>query len=217
MVRKAGRPAEKTEARECLIRSAKLLFSNMPYEKVSTRLIAERAGVNSAMIRYYFGNKEGLFEAMITSVMTPILESMREHKHSPSSQSLESIMRAHYLVMSKDPEFPRMLARIMMQPPSEVQRQVTEKLFDQLVGSLGDDLLFTQDKQNVFRSDLDVKKCKLTFISMLMFPFISPPAILEKHQIELTPTFLEEMLQHNLSVIASGMINTKVKNQDNNQ
>ncbi|WP_261873820.1 TetR/AcrR family transcriptional regulator [Vibrio rarus] len=196
----------KTAAREHLITSAKHLFSCMAYEKVSTRLIAEKAGVNSAMIRYYFGSKEGLFEAMITSAMTPIIESMHLHNKKPSAHSLEGIMRAHYQVMSQDLEFPRMLIRIMTLPSSDVQRQLTEKLFDQLTSTISDEVFFALHDGKTLRADLDIKKCKLTFISMLMFPYIAPPIVLAKHNIELTPSFLEEMLQHNLSVISSGML-----------
>ena len=56
--RKVGRPTKQTDARKLLIDSARDLFIVQSYDKVSTRLIATKAGVNVAMIRYYFGNKE---------------------------------------------------------------------------------------------------------------------------------------------------------------
>ncbi len=58
-LRKAGRPTQQTQAREQLIIHARELFSVMPYDKVSTRLIASKAGVDIGLIRYYFANKAG--------------------------------------------------------------------------------------------------------------------------------------------------------------
>jgi AcrR family transcriptional regulator len=48
-----------------LIKAAQDCFLSDEYHKVSTRKIAEQADANVSMIRYYFGNKEGLYEEMI--------------------------------------------------------------------------------------------------------------------------------------------------------
>ena len=53
----------------------------MAYDKVSIRLIAQKAGVNSSLIRYYFGNKEGLFETMLRETLAPMFERNNERPH----------------------------------------------------------------------------------------------------------------------------------------
>lgn len=75
--RKAGRPQKNLDVRQLLIEHARDLFVVQPYDKVSTRLIAERAGVNIAMIRYYFGSKAGLFEAMLRETLRPMQLQMQ--------------------------------------------------------------------------------------------------------------------------------------------
>ncbi|TCZ74826.1 TetR/AcrR family transcriptional regulator [Flaviaesturariibacter aridisoli] len=47
-----------------IIRTAEALFAQKGYDGASVRDIAEAAGVNSAMISYYFGSKEGLIKAL---------------------------------------------------------------------------------------------------------------------------------------------------------
>ncbi|RYY89899.1 MAG: TetR/AcrR family transcriptional regulator [Chitinophagaceae bacterium] len=47
-----------------IIHTAEGLFAQKGYEGASVRDIAEAAGVNSAMISYYFGSKEGLIKAL---------------------------------------------------------------------------------------------------------------------------------------------------------
>lgn len=56
-------------AREALIRAAERLFSEKGYQEVSTRELADAAGVNLGAIQYHFGSKAALFIATIKSMM----------------------------------------------------------------------------------------------------------------------------------------------------
>lgn len=63
-----GRPvvaANQTEQRAKLVLAAKHLLNRKSYSQITIREIAAEANVNSAMIRYYFGSKEELFEELI--------------------------------------------------------------------------------------------------------------------------------------------------------
>jgi len=51
--------------KETIIESALKLFSTKGFEGTSVREIAADAGVNVAMINYYFGSKEKLFESVV--------------------------------------------------------------------------------------------------------------------------------------------------------
>ncbi len=51
--------------KETIIESALQLFSTKGFEGTSVREIAADAGVNVAMINYYFGSKEKLFESVV--------------------------------------------------------------------------------------------------------------------------------------------------------
>ena len=60
--------------RQRLLDAAKTCFLADDYHAVSTRRIAEAAGANVSMIRYYFGSKEGLYEEMIRDTLQPLLD-----------------------------------------------------------------------------------------------------------------------------------------------
>lgn len=53
------------EKKEKILDAAEKLFGDLGFEAVSTRLLAKEAGVNMAMLAYYFGSKEKLFRSMI--------------------------------------------------------------------------------------------------------------------------------------------------------
>lgn len=66
------------QTRSRLLHVAGRLFSEYGYKSVSLRQIADAAGVNSALIGYHFGGKQGLFAEAYRSHAAPInAERMR--------------------------------------------------------------------------------------------------------------------------------------------
>ncbi len=59
----ATKAAQAPEARQRLLEAALRLFSEHGLAGASTRAIAQAAGTNVAAIRYYFGDKQGLYRA----------------------------------------------------------------------------------------------------------------------------------------------------------
>jgi len=52
---------DKIDKRDYILDVAERVFSEKGFDGASTRLISGEAGVNMAMLNYYFGSKEGLF------------------------------------------------------------------------------------------------------------------------------------------------------------
>ncbi|MDX2282491.1 MAG: TetR/AcrR family transcriptional regulator [Saprospiraceae bacterium] len=73
-----GNLIEKSDKRQHLIQVAELLFAQHGYEAVSIRQLAKEAGVNLAMISYYFGSKEGLFAAILENKIPRTREKLEE-------------------------------------------------------------------------------------------------------------------------------------------
>lgn len=61
--------ADGAEARQRLLLAALRLFAEKGFAKTSTRDIAQTAGTNIASIKYYFGDKAGLYRAAFTESM----------------------------------------------------------------------------------------------------------------------------------------------------
>ncbi|MDF1562132.1 MAG: TetR/AcrR family transcriptional regulator [Deltaproteobacteria bacterium] len=53
------------DTQEKILEAADALFCELGFEAASTRLIAERSGVNKALIHYHFRNKDELFGAVL--------------------------------------------------------------------------------------------------------------------------------------------------------
>jgi AcrR family transcriptional regulator len=68
---------EKTDKKDHILDVAERVFAELGYDGASTRMISGEAGVNMAMLNYYFGSKEGvflaIFERRITTFQTELL------------------------------------------------------------------------------------------------------------------------------------------------
>ncbi|MBC7437718.1 MAG: TetR/AcrR family transcriptional regulator [Bdellovibrionales bacterium] len=83
--------------RKRLVDAATELFIQKGFRGVSIREIAERADTNSALISYYFGDKEGLFKQVFKDVAMPLnLARMFnfEQLEASGNVTLETVVRA---------------------------------------------------------------------------------------------------------------------------
>ncbi len=65
MSKPATASSKQAEPRERILEAARELFSAKGYSAVGVRELAGKAGVNIAMISYYFGSKQGVLEELI--------------------------------------------------------------------------------------------------------------------------------------------------------
>ncbi|GGA93867.1 TetR/AcrR family transcriptional regulator [Agarivorans gilvus] len=206
--RKAGRPSDSIDARQKLIDHARELFTHMAYDNVSTRRIANRANVNVAMIRYYFGSKEGLFETMLRETLEPMKKQVQLMVQDSSQKNFLDIMRTYYREMFKAPQFPRLVFQVMHMDSSDTQRKLLEKVFTDISQPMQMLMFEKLVDSNILRPDANPKLCKVSFISLMVFPFIAPQSLLAIHGIELSEEFLNQLLEHNIQLMTHGFLQT---------
>ncbi len=202
MAQVPGRPKGATDARARLIQAARRLFVAKAYQQVSIRLLAQHAGVNSALIRYYFRDKAGLFEAMLRETAQPIFEQFARLEQ-PSGDSVSALLETYYRIMGDNPDLPRLVARVMMEHEPSPQRQIIEKILAPLLRRL-EEAVFVRPQRLRFAAAPDM--ARLSFISLMVFPFLAPPAMLALQGIQLTPAYLAALAQHNMRVLTEGLL-----------
>jgi AcrR family transcriptional regulator len=98
-------------SRHKLMKSAEILFSTKGFREVSVREIAANAGVNPALVGYYFGGKRELFNEIYRSHAVPLsreqrkmLKAITEANRIPT---VEEVVRAYlspWLQIVTDPQ-----------------------------------------------------------------------------------------------------------------
>jgi AcrR family transcriptional regulator len=74
--------------RQSLLDAAAELFTSEGYDRTTVRAIAERAGVNQALLFRYFGNKEALFARVLAAQALEVLHG------GPPEELLERTLRS---------------------------------------------------------------------------------------------------------------------------
>jgi AcrR family transcriptional regulator len=86
------------DKRQCIIETALRLFAEKGFEGASIRDIAEKAAVNVAMVNYYFGSKEKLFEKIVeykSSHTRGILDEIAKNKELSPIQQIETVIDSY--------------------------------------------------------------------------------------------------------------------------
>ena len=84
---------DKIDKKDHILDVAERVFSEMGFDGASTRMISGEAGVNMAMLNYYFGSKEGLFLAIFArkiSSFQDILQNIGNDDTMSSWAKMES-------------------------------------------------------------------------------------------------------------------------------
>ncbi|ULQ55373.1 TetR family transcriptional regulator [Flavihumibacter rivuli] len=84
---------EKVEKRDQILEAAEQLFFNKGFEGTSVREVCQLANVNVAMVNYYFGSKEGLFEKMIERRASFLKGKLQQLMDDQSLSAAEKINR----------------------------------------------------------------------------------------------------------------------------
>ncbi|WP_353508126.1 TetR family transcriptional regulator [Intrasporangium sp.] len=86
MSRRPGPRSDRADVRGDILDSARALFATRGFKGTTMRAVADGAGVDVALVPYYFGNKDGLFAATLELPVDP-----REKLDEIFAQGLDGI------------------------------------------------------------------------------------------------------------------------------
>ena len=100
-------------AREKILEAADELFGELGFDAATTREIAERSGVNKALIHYHFQSKEELLEAVLDRYYERLREVVEKALEKPGDarQRLARLVDAYVDFLSRNRNFSRIVQR----------------------------------------------------------------------------------------------------------
>ena len=149
-----------------IMEAAEELFAEKGFDGTSVRDIADEAGVNLAMISYYFGSKEKLMESLFKYRGESIklqLESMLENKELSSLQKVYGLIDNYIVRIMKQQCFHKILSREQMVYMKGTTTQLIlelKKMNQELVKKLIEE----GQKRGEFKKNIDVPLMMATLI-----------------------------------------------------
>jgi len=204
-----GRPrgASAGNVRERLLEAARELFLRYGYRAVSSRQIGAAAGVNFAMIRYYFGGKPGLYREILQHLLPAQiqdLEAWAERGGAELPDVLTNIVR----MWAANPWIAGFVLREVLVPGGPMRtmflREFPERLAPLVARSVQ-----AQMRRGELRADLDPNLLVLSIVSLAIFPFLSFALSSRVFGVRHDEEFVSRFLAHTQALLAHGVAATR--------
>ena len=201
-----GRPkaANAEDVREKLLNAARELFPRYGYRAVSSRQIGAAAGVNFAMIRYYFGGKPGLYREMLQGVLQPTRASLDSMAASRIPIRLGDVLANITRSWAANPWIAGFVIREVLAPDGPM-RSMFLKEFPERLAPIVERLVKGEIEAGKLRADVDPRLLVMSLVSLAIFPFLTLPVTSLVFGVRNDDQFVERFLHHTGELLARGV------------
>lgn len=160
---------------EKILEAAKNVFVTKGMDGARMQEIADEAGINKALLHYYFRSKERLFEAIFGEIIkfafpkiTGIISS-----DEPVTTKIELVIDAYTSLLINHPFIPAFILKELNRDPSGIFKLITKYGFkpESVWGKLEE----AMDKGEIVR--MDPRHLIINIVSMCVFPFAARPIL----------------------------------------
>ena len=164
--------AEEFSTEDKILLAAAKVFTEKGFSGTRTRDIAEEAGINLALLNYYFRTKEKLFEQVmkvkIVLLFGQIIPIVTNEK-TTLEEKIDLAAEKYFDILTKNPNLPLFVL-------SEIQKKTSDvKSILPFEKVLNNSFLLKQIKEK--RPDLNPFHFLLNFLGLTVFPFVGKPIL----------------------------------------
>lgn len=151
-----------------LLNCACELFLGNDFHSVSIRKLAEHAGTSSGMIKYYFNNKQGLFEAMIKREYGRILDILHGVIMQEELLDFTHIINQVMSIYEANPNMPKFIAKtyLLRQGPGS---HFLQEMFEYEQHTIKNWVVQVIKDGKIDR-DTDAEVVRMAFMSITLLP-----------------------------------------------
>ena len=164
--------------------AARKVFHQKGYAGTRTRDIAEEAGINHAMVNYYFRSKEKLFQIVMIETMTYFFQGISailNEETTSLEQKIEQVVAKYIDLLLEEPELPTFVFNeVRTNPEPFIENSPIYK-------ALQNSVLARQYAEAVARGEVsepNLLQMVLNVISLVIFPFIAQPILIALNKMD---------------------------------
>ena len=163
---------EELSTEDKILIAASKVFTEKGFSGTRTREIAEEAGINLALLNYYFRTKEKLFEQVmkvkILLLFGQIIPIVTNEKTS-LEEKIDLASVKYFDILTKNPNLPLFVLSEIQKKTSDIKSILP---FDKV---LKNSFLIKQIQEK--KSEINPFHFLINFISMTVFPFLGKPIL----------------------------------------
>ena len=166
---------KKDSTEEKILEAAKNVFVAKGMEGARMQEIADEAGINKALLHYYFRSKERLFEAIFSEIIKFAFPKLTQILLSdiPMIPKIELVIDAYMNLLIKHPFIPGFLIKEMNRDPSGLFKLVVK--FGLNPQNIADKIQEAMDRGEIIK--MDPRHLAVNVVSMCVFPFAARPIL----------------------------------------
>ncbi len=182
------------------------MLAERGFPGATVREIANRAGVNPAMVHYYFGSKRGLHTALIERIVAELrarVEALASVEGSPKER-LRSLVRMWVELIGHDPYLPRMIVQEVLIPEGESLESLAANFVAPMAGSILGVL-----SEGVETGELRAIEPPLivpSIAGLVVFVFLAAPMLRRVFGLDVaSPEFVQLWAEHASDLLVRGL------------
>ncbi|MDO9476224.1 MAG: TetR/AcrR family transcriptional regulator [Pseudohongiella sp.] len=191
-----------------LIDAAMQCFLVDDYHRVTTRHLAAVANTSVSMIRYYFGNKEGLYEEMIRSTLQPLLDVL-DSSLLTSADGFPDYFRIYYHTMRANPRFPALILKVLALNHGPGKRFIFQLL--ERGRHRGRERINKLKEHKLISHEVDPDVVRIAFVSLAMMPMLIKPVFEKQMEREMDEAFINQLAAFCGQLFSAGLLPAKEK------
>ncbi len=195
------------ESKKRILDAAAELFGERGKSETSAAQIACEAGVNKALIFYYFGSKEGLYRAAFKKWFGELIESIREKTEGvePGLPMIEAFVRAHIGYLQERPGLVKIIIRELLANDSGPSPAIAEIMasFRSFAHMMVESMEIAKARGEI--RDVDSLQTVVNIISMDVFIFLGQPIVNLIAPDVNTRAFVDDRVNHVLDLLMNGL------------
>ncbi|CAM3592992.1 TetR/AcrR family transcriptional regulator [Parendozoicomonas haliclonae] len=207
-----GRPLnpEKQEiARQALREAARTLLQQKSYRSITIRELAEQAGMQSAMVSYYFGSKEGLFIDLLEQSgerrQQFLMELSRKVLSTPE-RAIPLLVDNVVDLLASEPWVVKLFQDEILTQESSLREHFMQAIPNRLKTYL-QTLLHQLISLGILRSDLKIEFLVTTLMSNLLYPFVAEPVMSRMMNLDHETLCSREWKDHLIGILSRALEN----------
>ncbi|HWB64710.1 MAG TPA: TetR/AcrR family transcriptional regulator [Chitinophagales bacterium] len=181
-----ARPKKKpdTTAEERIKEAARKLFTEKGYDAVKTRDIAAEAGINLALLNYYFRSKENLFEIVMLGNFEEFMQNLIQtlsDETSSTDQVIEKAVTSYIDMLSTNPDLPLFILNSVRNNSANFPGHMSKR-FAEVRNSFIQRISKGMNDGQI--QQMNVGHFMLNFMGLVLFPFVARPMISKVNHIK---------------------------------
>jgi AcrR family transcriptional regulator len=154
--------------------AARKVFTTKGFAAARTRDIAEEAGINLALLNYYFRSKEKLFDLIMFENIQQFIRGVKEiimDEDTEIKEKVERIASFYIDMLIQNPDLPLFILSELRSNPDHLAERLDFK------GVLQKSQLFKQLVEKAKAQGINPMHYFMNMMAMIVFPFVGSPLL----------------------------------------